>query len=291
LAGTSRNHECHRPGFLSFQRSSRWLGGGVMPVSQEELFHRATGLLSRSGPSSAAVKQEQSSGYSSYSDECDVEPRRGRWRRGRRSRSRSRRRRRGSGRSRRRRRRDSAGRRRRDRSPSERRLVGSTPVLAPAAPAREAAAPSRPPAQAEPVVVEPSQPAVPAVAATGLAAMPAQAQAVPSAAVPKPPPPGVSAVAEPAAAEPAAPPAQASGPAAAVPSNGPPAQAGIWAADRQFRVGDCVTLENCEHASLNLVTAVIELATKGGRFHLRLEGRFAGHKLCWVRPKNMQLSP
>jgi hypothetical protein len=59
---------------------------------------------------------------------------------------------------------------------------------------------------------------------------------------------------------------------------------------RLLRPGDHVILRNCKVASLNDQRGVVEFMTPCGRYHIRLEGRLAGHKLCWVRPRFLILA-
>ena len=49
-------------------------------------------------------------------------------------------------------------------------------------------------------------------------------------------------------------------------------------------------LVGCKLASLNNCLAVVEVVTDCGRFHLRLDSpAWSGHKLCWVRKRNLEL--
>lgn len=135
--------------------------------------------------------------------------------------------------------------------------------------------------------------AAPATEATAAPAAKRPAPAVPAA---KPAAPAANQTTPPAAsreppaanrAAPAAPPAALAACSAASAAASPPADR---PAQRDLRVGDYVRLTNCKLASLNDVQGVIELRTPCGRFHVRLESPgWAGHRLCWVRRRNLLL--
>jgi hypothetical protein len=71
---------------------------------------------------------------------------------------------------------------------------------------------------------------------------------------------------------------------------GPAQDTSLPFAQRPVREGDWVILQCCRQETLNGELGVVEKVHECGRAHVRLEGRLAGHRLCWVRPKHLRLA-